>query len=193
MPRKPARELPVVLFEDSGAFTEWLDAHHGDSPGVWLRLARKGAALRSLTYAEALDVALCYGWIDSQKKSFDEESWLQKFGPRGAKSLWSRINRDKVEALMAAGRMRAAGIAAVEAAKADGRWDAAYDSQRNATVPDDFQAELDRSPAARGFFATLDGANRYAILFRIQTAKPEARAGRIAKLVAMLERGEKIH
>lgn len=193
MARKPAQELPVVLFEDSDAFTEWLHAHHGESPGVWLRLAKKGAALRSLTYAEALDVALCYGWIDSQKKGFDEESWLQKFGPRGPKSLWSKINRDKVEALTAAGRMRAAGIAAVEAAKADGRWDAAYDSQRNAVVPDDFQAELDRSPAARDFFASLDGANRYAILFRIQTAKPEARAGRIATLVAMLERGEKIH
>ncbi|HEX8454788.1 MAG TPA: YdeI/OmpD-associated family protein [Longimicrobium sp.] len=193
MAKKPAQELPILLFEDSDAFAEWLDRHHRESPGVWMRLAKKGAALRSLSYAEALDVALCYGWIDSQKKGFDEVSWLQKFGPRGPKSLWSKINRDKIEALTAAGRMKEAGIDAVERAKADGRWDAAYDSQRNATVPDDFQAELDRSPAARDFFASLDGANRYAILFRIQTSKPEARAARIATLVAMLERGEKIH
>ena len=193
MAQKPAQELPILLFEDSDAFSEWLDRHHRDSPGVWMRLAKKGAALRSLSYAEALDVALCYGWIDSQKKSYDEESWLQKFGPRGPKSLWSKINRDKVEALTAAGRMQDAGIDAVERARADGRWDAAYDSQRSATVPDDFQAELDRSPAARDFFASLDGANRYAILFRIQTAKPQARAARIAAFIAMLERGEKIH
>jgi uncharacterized protein YdeI (YjbR/CyaY-like superfamily) len=193
MPKKPAPELPIVHFEDADAFAEWLERNHGESPGVWLRHAKKGAALRSVSYAEALDVALCYGWIDSQKKSYDEESWLQKFGPRGPKSLWSRINREKIEALTAAGRMKAAGMEAVERAKADGRWDAAYDSQRNATVPDDLQAELDRSPAARDFFASLNGANRYAVLFRIQTAKPAARAARIASLVAMLERGEKIH
>jgi len=193
MARKPAQELPIVLFEDADAFAEWLDRNHGESPGVWLRHAKKGAALRSLSYAEALDVALCYGWIDSQKKSFDEESWLQKFGPRGPKSLWSRINREKIEALTAAGRMKAAGMEAVERAKADGRWDAAYDSPRNAAVPDDFQAELDRSRAARDFFASLNAANRYAVLFRIQTAKPAARAARISTLVAMLERGEKFH
>lgn len=193
MPKKSAQELAIVLFEDSAAFAEWLDRHHRESPGVWLRLAKKGAALRSLSYAEALDVALCYGWIDSQKKGCDEESWLQKFGPRGPKSLWSKINRDKIEALTAAGRMKEAGSDAVERAKVDGRWDAAYDSQRTATVPDDLQAELDRSPAARDFFASLDGANRYAVLFRVQTARPEARPARIATLVAMLERGEKIH
>ncbi len=193
MAKKPAPELPIVHFEDADAFAEWLERNHGESPGVWLRHAKKGAALRSVSYAEALDVALCYGWIDSQKKSNDEQTWLQKFGPRGPKSLWSRINREKIEALTAAGRMKAAGMEAVERAKADGRWDAAYDSQRNATVPDDLQAELDRSPAARDFFASLNGANRYAVLFRIQTAKPAARAARIASLVAMLERGEKIH
>lgn len=193
MPKSPAPELPIVLFEDAAAWTEWLHAHHEESPGVWLRLAKKGAPLRSLSYAEALDSALCYGWIDSQKKSFDEHSWLQRFSPRGAKSIWSKINRDKVAALEAAGRMMPAGIRAVDSAKADGRWDAAYDSQRNATVPDDFQAALDRNPAARDFFATLNGANRYAILFRLQTAKPALRAARIASLVAMLERNEKIH
>lgn len=193
MAKKPAPELPVVHFEDADAFAEWLERNHGESPGVWLRHAKKGAALRSVSYADALDVALCYGWIDSQKKSYDEESWLQKFGPRGPKSLWSRINREKIEALTAAGRMKVAGLEAVERAKADGRWDAAYDSPRNATIPDDFQAELDRSPAARDFFASLNAANRYSVLFRIQTARPAARAARIATLVAMLERGEKFH
>ena len=189
-----APELPVLLFEDQAAWAEWLETHHPDSPGVWLRHAKKDSGLRSVSYAEALDVALCYGWIDSQKKSWDESSWIQKWGPRGPKSIWSRINREKVEALAAAGRMRPAGLAAVEAAKADGRWDAAYDSQSRATVPDDLQAALDRSPKAAEFFAALSGANRYAILFRVQTAKrPETRAKRIAGFVEMLERGEKIH
>ncbi len=194
MPKPAPQELPVVLFEDPQAWGAWLDEHHAASPGVWLRLAKKGAPLTSLSYAEALDEALRFGWIDSQKKSYDEHSWLQKFGPRGPKSLWSKINRDKIAALVAAGRMMPAGTRAVESARADGRWDAAYDSQSNATVPDDFQAALDARPAARDFFATLNGANRYAVLFRIQTAKkPETRARRIQALVAMLEKGEKIH
>lgn len=194
MPKTAPRELPVVLFETAQTWGAWLDEHHAASPGVWLRLAKKGAPLTSLSYAEALDEALRFGWIDSQKKSCDEHSWLQKFGPRGPKSLWSKINRDKIAALVAAGRMMPAGTRAVESAQADGRWDAAYDSQSNATVPDDFQAALDAHPAARDFFATLNGANRYAVLFRIQTAKkPETRARRIETLVAMLEKGEKIH
>ena len=194
MPKTPAQELPVVLFDSPQSWGAWLDEHHATSPGVWLRLAKKGAPLTSLSYAEALDEALRYGWIDSQKKSYDEHSWLQKFGPRGPKSLWSKINRDKIAALVAAGRMMPAGTRAVESARADGRWDAAYDSQSNATVPDDFQAALDARPAARDFFATLNGANRYAVLFRIQTAKqPETRARRIETLVAMLEKGEKLH
>ena len=193
MPKAPAPELPIVLFEDASAFAGWLDAHHTESPGVWLRLAKKGAPFRSLTYAEALDAALCYGWIDSQKQGFDDHSWLQRFTPRGAKSIWSKVNREKIAALTGAGRMKPAGIRAVESAKEDGRWDAAYDSQRNATVPDDLQAALDANPAARDFFAALGGANRYAVLFRVQTAKPATRAARIATLVAMLERNEKIH
>jgi uncharacterized protein YdeI (YjbR/CyaY-like superfamily) len=194
MPKPARQELPVVLFENPQSWGAWLDEHHAASPGVWLRLAKKGAPLTSVSYAEALDEALRYGWIDSQKKSYDEHSWLQKFGPRGPKSLWSKINRDKIAALVAAGRMMPAGTRAVESARADGRWDAAYDSQSNATVPDDFQAALDANPAARDFFATLNGANRYAVLFRIQTAKkPETRAHRIETLVAMLEKGEKIH
>jgi uncharacterized protein YdeI (YjbR/CyaY-like superfamily) len=190
MPAKP--ELPVILFEDPAAWAAWLDEHHAGAPGIWLRLAKKDAPIRSVSYAEALDEALCYGWIDSQKKSWDDDSWIQKFTPRGKKSLWSKVNREKVAAL--AGRMKPAGLREVERAMEDGRWDAAYDSQRNATVPDDFQAALDASPAARGFFATLNGANRYAVLFRIQTAKkPETRARRIETLVAMLARNEKIH
>ncbi len=193
-PKPPAPELAVLHVEDQAAWAEWLDRHHPDSPGVWLRHAKKDSGLRSPSYAEALDVALCYGWIDSQKKSYDEASWIQKWSPRGPRSIWSRINRDKVEALVAAGRMKPGGLEAVEAAKADGRWDAAYDSQSRATVPDDLQAALDASPRAAEFFATLSGANRYAILFRVQTArKPETRAKRIAGFIEMLERGEKIH
>ena len=194
MPKTAPHELPVLHFEDAHAWAAWLDEHHANSPGAWLRLAKKAGPLTSPSYAEALDEALRYGWIDSQKKTFDEHSWIQKFGPRKPKGLWSKINRDKIAALEAAGRMMPAGIREVERAKADGRWDAAYDSQSNATVPDDFQAALDANPAARDFFATLNSANRYAVLFRIQTAKkPETRTRRIETLVAMLERGEKIH
>jgi uncharacterized protein YdeI (YjbR/CyaY-like superfamily) len=187
-------ELPILLFERQQAWAEWLDRHASDSPGAWLRFAKKKSEIQSLSYAEALDVALCYGWIDSQKKSYDEASWLQKFTPRGPKSIWSKINREKVQALMEAGRMKPAGLLAVERAKGDGRWDAAYDSQSNATVPEDLQAALDQNPKALAFFATLDSANRYAILFRIHAAKkPETRSRKIAAFVAMLERNEKIH
>ncbi len=185
---------PVVLFETPQLWAEWLADHHASALGVWLRLAKKAAALQSLTYAEALDAALCYGWIDGQKKGYDAESWLQKFTPRGPKSLWSKINREKIAALTAAGLMQPSGLAAVELAKADGRWDAAYDSQRTATVPEDFQTALDRLPSASVFFSTLDSANRYAILFRIQTARTATtRAKRIEQLSEMLERQEKLH
>ncbi len=190
----PPAELPVLLFDDAAAWAGWLDAHHASAPGVWLRLATQGGGLRSPTYAEALDAALCYGWIDSQKRRYDEASWVQKFSPRGAKSIWSKINRDKVDALVAAGRMRPAGLRAVEQAKADGRWAAAYDSPRNAAVPDDLRAALDAAPAAAAAFAALDGANRYAVLFRVQAAKaPATSAAKIAALVAMLARGDTIH
>ena len=190
----PPADYPIALFPDQDAWTAWLEAHHATERGVWLRLAKKASALRSLSYAEALDSALCYGWIDGQKKGFDADSWLQKFTPRGKRSVWSKINRDHVERLTAEGRMRPAGRAAVDAAKADGRWERAYDSARTATVPDALQAALDASPAASAAFAALNGANRYAVLYRVQNAvKPETRARRIAELVAMLERGEKIH
>lgn len=187
-------ELPIRLFESEAAWQAWLEEHHDSSAGVWLQLAKKGSSLRSLSYAEALDVALCYGWIDSQKRSHDASSWLQKFSPRGPRSIWSKINVDRVRALVETGRMRPAGLRAVEQAKVDGRWEAAYDSQSTATVPADFQDALDRNPEAREFFSTLDGANRYAILFRIQTAKrPETRARKIAEFIEMLQRREKIH
>lgn len=189
-----AAELPTILFADQQAWTEWLDANHPNSPGLWLRLAKKDSGLSSVSYAEALDVALCYGWIDGQKRSGDEQTWLQKFTPRGKKSVWSKINVDKVAALIEQGRMRPAGQAAIDLARADGRWEAAYDSQKNASVPEDLQAALDASPAAAAFYATLNGTNRYAILFRVQTAKkPETRAKRIRDFIAMLERNEKLY
>ena len=189
-----ASDYPILLFADRAAFRTWLDAHHASEPGLWLRIAKAASPLRSVTYAEALDVALCFGWIDGQKKSHDADSFLQKFTPRQKRSPWSKRNREHVARLTAAGEMHAAGLAAVEAARADGRWDRAYDSPAKATVPDDLQAALDAHPDAKAFFATLNGANRYAILYRVQTAvKPETRARRVAELIAMLGRGEKLH
>lgn len=192
--QKSTTDQPVILFADPQAWDRWLDEHQAESAGVWLRLAKKGAEITSISYAEALDVALCYGWIDSQKKSHDEASWLQKFTPRGAKSIWSKINRDKVEALISNGQMKPAGLAAIEQAQQDGRWDAAYDSARNATVPNDFQAALDENPRAKAFFNTLKRGNRYAILFRLQTAKKaETRLKRIQQFITMLENHETVH
>jgi uncharacterized protein YdeI (YjbR/CyaY-like superfamily) len=192
MPPKP--ELPQILFADAGAWTAWLEQEHASAPGVWMRIAKKGAAEASVQYPEALNVALCFGWIDGQKKSIDEHYWVQKFAPRAARSIWSKVNREKVEALIAQGLMRAAGQREIDRARADGRWDAAYDSSSTATVPPDLQAALDASPTAKAFFDTLNSSNRYAILFRTHHAKKaETRARRIAQFVAMLERGEKIH
>ena len=187
-------DQPVLQLEDKKAWAAWLEKNHAKSPGVWLKLAKKGSGTPTVSYNEALDAALCYGWIDGQKVGFDDAFWLQKFTPRGPRSIWSKINRDKAEALIASGEMKPAGLAAVERAKEKGQWDAAYDSQSRAAVPDDLQAELDRNPKAKAFFATLESVNRYAILFRIHNAKkPETRARRIQQFVAMLERHEKIH
>ena len=191
---KNVADLPIMTFETPRDWESWLEEHHTDSPGIWLKIAKKAAAVPSVTYAEALEGALCYGWIDGQKAAFDDGYWLQRFTPRRPKSIWSRVNRDKVMALIDAGRMQAAGRAEVERAQRDGRWEAAYESQRTITVPDDLASALAENPKARTFFETLDSANRYAILWRIQTAKkPETRAARIATLVAMLANGEKIH
>ncbi len=187
-------ELPVLSFEHRSAWAAWLDEHHGASSGVWLRLAKKSSGTPSVSYGEALEVALCYGWIDGQKKSDSELAWQQKFTPRAKKSIWSKINRQKALALIEAGQMKPAGLKEIERAMEDGRWDAAYDAQSKATVPSDLLAALDRSARAKAFFATLDSRNRYAVLFRIHTAKrAETRARRIQQFVEMLEKNEKLY
>lgn len=187
-------DYPIEHFPDLAAWERWLERHHDRAPGVWVQLAKKDAGLASVSRADALDAALCYGWIDGQSRSHDVASWLQKFTPRGKRSIWSQVNQAHVARLVAAGRMRPAGLAAVEAAKADGRWARAYAPASTATVPDDLQAALEASPRAHAFFSTLTGANRYAILHRVATAvKPETRERRIAKFVEMLARGETLH
>ena len=187
-------ELPIKAFASKTKWAEWLAKQHDKSAGVWLKLAKKDSGIPSVTYEEALDVALCYGWIDGQKKGFDDKYWLQKFTPRGPKSIWSKLNTEKAERLIAAGEMKPAGLKAVEAARQDGRWESAYSSQRNMTVPEDFQAALDKNKKAETFFTTLNSANRYAILFRIQTAKKaETRAKRIQQFIQMLVRGQKLY
>ncbi len=196
MTKKPvqAAELLTLSFATPRAFSDWLAEHHDSSRGIWLRLAKKASNTVSITYAEAVGVALAWGWIDAQKQRGDEASWLQKFTPRGAKSLWSRINREKALMLIEAGVMQPAGLVQVDRAKADGRWDAAYDPPSRATVPDDFQAALAKNARAAAFFLTLNASNRYAVLWRVQTAKKvETRQKRIAELVAMLARKQKLH
>jgi uncharacterized protein YdeI (YjbR/CyaY-like superfamily) len=189
-----AHEFPVKLYKSKRDWAAWLDKNHRVSGGVWLRLAKKGSPLRSITYREALEVALCYGWIDGQKKPESKEAWLQRFVARSAQSIWSKINREKALALIATGEMKAAGLEAVENARKNGRWETAYDSPTGATVPLDFQAALDASPVAAAFFDTLDKANRYALLWRIQTVKKAAiRARKIEGFIEMLARKEKIH
>lgn len=189
-----APELPTLHFESAKELERWLAKEHARSPGLWLKIAKKDAGAKSVSYAEAIEVALCYGWIDGQKRPLDASHWLQRFTPRGPRSRWSKINRDKATALIADGRMKAAGLEQIEAAKSDGRWEAAYDGARTAAVPADLQRALDASRRARESFEALDGANRYAILYRVHEAKkPETRAARIAKFVAMLEKGETLH
>jgi uncharacterized protein YdeI (YjbR/CyaY-like superfamily) len=186
--------LPVLSFATQQEWDAWLAERHADTPGLWLQIAKAGTGLRTVSYAEALESALCYGWIDGQKAALDDQHWLQKFTPRRPRSIWSRVNRAKAETLLAAGRMQPAGLRQVELAKADGRWTAAYDSQRTIVVPPDFQAELDRHAGARAFFGGLDSRNRYAILLRIQTAKkPATRFARIQRFIEMLSRREKIY
>jgi uncharacterized protein YdeI (YjbR/CyaY-like superfamily) len=186
--------LPIIAFASAGDLEAWLEKNHETSKGIWLKIAKKGSGETTVNYAEALEVALCHGWIDSQKGALDETFFVQRFTPRGPRSKWSKINVDKVAALIKAKRMRPAGLAEVEKAQADGRWEAAYDGQRTITVPDDLQKELDANPKAAAFFKTLSSVNRYAILYRIQEAKkPETRARRIEKFLGMLERGETVH
>jgi uncharacterized protein YdeI (YjbR/CyaY-like superfamily) len=190
----PPDDLPVLAFGSPQSWRDWLAEHHQTSPGLWLKIAKKGAATPTVGYAEAIDGALCFGWIDGQKGKLDDEYWLQRFTPRKPRSRWSRINREKAERLIAEGRMHAAGLREVEAARADGRWDTAYAGQATATVPPDLARELDLNPVAKEFFATLSSVNRYAILYRIQDAKrPQTRADRIAKYIAMLNEHKTIH
>jgi uncharacterized protein YdeI (YjbR/CyaY-like superfamily) len=190
----PQGDLPVVGFADPGAWESWLAEQHASSPGVWLKIAKKGSGARGVSYPEALEVALCYGWIDGQKGALDDEYWLQRFTPRKPGSRWSKINTEKAAELIEAGRMQPAGLREIELAREDGRWDAAYLGQRAMAVPEDLERELAGNDAARAFFATLSSVNRYAILYRIGDAKrPETRARRIAKYVAMLAAHETIH
>lgn len=189
-----ADDRTVEQFASQGEFRSWLAANHASSEGIWLKIAKKGVAVSTVTYDEALEVALIFGWIDGQKRALDATFWLQGFTRRGPRSVWSKRNRDKAQALIDAGRMEPSGLAAVDRAKADGRWANAYDGQRDAREPSDLLAALAAKPAALEFYRTLDSVNRYAILYRIQDAKrPETRAARIAKFAAMLDRGDKLY
>jgi uncharacterized protein YdeI (YjbR/CyaY-like superfamily) len=186
--------LPVAHFKNQKAWKAWISKHYSVSDGVWLRLSKKSATLKSLSYQEALEVALCYGWIDGQKKTYDEQSWLQRFSPRGRRSIWSKINRSKAERLVQEGRMHQAGLAAIEKAKQNGQWEKAYDSQKTATPAKDFEEVLHDRPKAKAFFESLNSQNRYAILFRIHNAKKaETRKKRIEKFILMLEKHEKLY
>jgi uncharacterized protein YdeI (YjbR/CyaY-like superfamily) len=187
-------DTAATFFKSGKAFDAWLKKHHATSDGLWLKIAKKGAGVPSVSYPEAVEIALCWGWIDGQKKALDDQHFLQRFTPRRARSIWSKINVDKVAALIEAGRIHPAGQAQIDTAKNDGRWGRAYKSARTSSVPDDLQAALEASPEAKAFFGTINASNRYAVLWRVQTAvKSETRARRIAKLVEMLGHGEVVH
>ncbi len=189
MPENPSR-----LFKSKRDWTVWLEKNHRKHPGLWLRIAKKESGMQSVTYQEALEAAICYGWIDGQKRPEDDKAWLQRFVPRSSKSIWSKINREKALALIKSGEMKPAGLEAIENAKKNSRWEVAYASQSKASIPPDLQKALDASPKAKAFFATLDSANRYAILFRTQNVKKaETRARKIEQFIGMLERKEVIH
>ena len=186
-----AADAPTIAFPTKAAFREWVEANQGEQNGLWLKLAKKASGIPSPTYAEALEVALCFGWIDGQKRPFDETYWLQRFTPRRARSKWSKINIAKVDALVASGEMTPSGLAEVERAKADGRWDAAYEPQSTATFPADFLAALDANPRALARFSTITRSSRYAIIYRLGDAKrPETRQRRLEQFVAQLAAGE---
>ena len=193
-PQKKSSTLPTMLFEQKQDWLTWLTDNHSTSSGVWLQLAKKGVDVKSVSYDQAIEVALCFGWIDGQKKALNDQYWLQRVTPRSAKSIWSNINKEKALALIKSGIMAPAGLKEVERAKLDGRWDAAYDSASKSSVPSDFQSALDGNLRAKKFFETLDSRNRYSVLFRIQTAKrAETRAKKISQFVEMLANHENIH
>lgn len=186
--------IPTIEFKTAKTFETWLEKNHNNSDGIWLKIFKKDSGKKTITYAEALDVALCYGWIDGQKKAHDEQAWLQKFCPRSAKSIWSKINTGHVERLINEGRMRPTGLAAVEKAKAEGSWDKAYDSQSKMTIPEDFLKELRKNKKAEAFFKSLNKTNLFSIVFRLQTAKKqETREKRMKAIIEMLSNGEKFH
>ena len=186
--------LPIVAFAGADALDRWLESQPENSPGLWIKIAKARSGIASVTKAEAIDAALCHGWIDGQLDKYDDKHWLIRFTPRKPRSKWSQVNRSRATELAEAGRMRPRGLAQVDGAKADGRWDAAYAPASRAEVPVDLQAALDKSPKASAFFATLTGANRYAILYRIGSVKkPETRARKIQQFIAMLERQETVH
>jgi uncharacterized protein YdeI (YjbR/CyaY-like superfamily) len=181
----------ILTFATQAAWDAWLEHQASSSTGVWLRLAKKGATEPTVTYAQAVESALCHGWIDGRKQTENAHYWLQRFTPRAARSIWSQINRQKAQALIASGRMRPAGLRQVQLAQEDGRWDAAYAPASTSTVPEDLQRAMDAHPRAKEFFATLNSRNRYAVLFRVHNAKkPETRARKIAQFMDMLSRGE---
>jgi uncharacterized protein YdeI (YjbR/CyaY-like superfamily) len=187
-------DYEIIAFKNSTIWRRWLHDNHDKVDGVWLRLYKKASAIPTVSYAEALDEALCYGWIDGQKKSYDEDSFLQKFTPRRAKSMWSKRNIEHIQRLTEQGTMMPAGISEVERAKEDGRWAAAYDTPSEMVIPDEFLAELKQHPVAAKFFATLNKANTYAIAWRLQTAKTEeARKRRQDKIIALLDAEQKLH
>jgi uncharacterized protein YdeI (YjbR/CyaY-like superfamily) len=191
---RAGRDVPVRAFKDAKAWESWLAKNQSSASGVWMRLAKKDSATKSISYPEALEIALCYGWIDAQKRGESNSTWLQRFMPRAKKSIWSKINTEKALALIASGRMTSAGLDEVVRAKQDGRWEAAYEPASTAKVPADFEAELKKSPRARDFFKTISATNRYAILWRLQTAKKaETRTKRMRSFIEMLEKGETIH
>ncbi|MGW9123965.1 YdeI/OmpD-associated family protein [Paenibacillus chitinolyticus] len=191
---KKALELPVLCFENQEAFEIWLESNHETSPGILLQIAKKNARVVTVSYQEALESALCYGWIDSQKKTFDDQSWLQRFTPRGNRSIWSKVNKDKAEQLIADARMKPGGLRAIEDAKRSGQWDKAYEPQSSGSVPEDFAARLELNAQAKAFYDTLNKQNKFAIHFRIQNVKKqETREKRILQFIEMLERGEKIY
>jgi uncharacterized protein YdeI (YjbR/CyaY-like superfamily) len=189
-----SNELPVMFFGEQQSLENWLENNHDTSPGIRLQIAKKNSGVVTVSYDEALESVLCYGWVDSQKEKFDEKMWVQRFTPRGAKSIWSKVNKDKAELLITNGRMKPSGFKAIEVAKKNGQWDKAYESQSIASLPEDFAIELERNVKAKAFYDTLDRQNKYSFLFRIHNAKkPETRAKRIQQFVTMLEKGEKIY
>ncbi len=191
---KNGDNLPILPFETQTAWEAWLMEHHQIAKGIWLKIAKKEAGIPSVSYPEALEGAICFGWIDGQKASLDDKFWLQKFSPRGPRSVWSKINCANALKLIEQGRMQPAGLEQVNLARADGRWEAAYDSQSKITIPPDFQSELDKNPKAKEFFETINSQNRYSILWRIQTAKkPETRLARIQKYIEMLSDKQTIY